>query len=270
MSLKAFEYKISLGQNFIFDAQLLDSLVAGAGIKPGDRVLEIGAGRGDLTLALHRAGAIITSFEIDQRLEPVLQDRFSNLPGIRLIMQDAMQVDLAGEMGEGPFLVVANLPYYLTTPLLVKLLHLQAHIQGIHVMVQQEAANRLFAKPGTPEYGPLAVLVQYKTNPRLVKKVPAAAFTPPPKVDSAFVSLPFVSKPPVAVADEKVFFKVVQVAFAQRRKTLVNNLMHGFSFNRAQAQALVQGAGLPPQVRGERLDLVAFAALSNQITENKQ
>lgn len=270
MDLLAFEYKISLGQNFIFDPKLLDGLVALAGIQPGDHVLEIGAGRGDLTLALARAGARIITYEIDSRLEPVLQDRLREIPHITLLMEDAMQADLASVMGEEAFHVVANLPYYLTSPLLTKLLRLNAPVISINVMVQKEAAQRVVARPGTAEYGPLAVWAQYKTEPRCARQVPAGAFTPPPKVDSVFLTMPFRKKPPAAVADEAVFAQVVQAAFALRRKTLVNNLMNGFHLSREAAQLLVETAGLPEKVRGESLNLEQFAALSNLITHKNE
>jgi len=266
--LPSFQYKISLGQNFLFDEELLNRLVDQTGVGPQDVVLEIGAGRGDLTAVLATLCRQVITIEVDERLEPVLQDRFSQTDNIRLVMGDVMQLDLGEIMRDcGPFHVVANLPYYLTSPILSLLLHAPLPIQSVNVMVQEEAAARILARPGTPEYGPLTVLAAYRGSPRATVRVPARMFTPPPKVDSVFLTIPFHKTPPVHLQDEALFHQLVQAAFQMRRKTLVNNLVHAFPINREQAQELLIQAGLPVQIRGERLSLQEFASLSNELAD---
>lgn len=265
-----FQYKISLGQNFIFDENLLNRLVEGASLPRDASVLEIGAGRGDLTAALARQAGQVVAVEIDSRLEPVLKARFEGQANVHLVMGDVMELDLQALMApHGAFHVVANLPYYLTTPILNRLLLSKLPIKSIHVMVQQEASERVLAGPGTAEYGPLAVLAAYRGMPKVAFHVPARCFTPPPKVDSVFLNMPLFDSPPVQVRDEAVFLKTIQAAFAMRRKTLANNLVKAFSLNREQAISLIQAAGLPESVRGERLNLAEFAALSNQIVNSQ-
>lgn len=264
--LKQFEYKISLGQNFIFDEALLADIVQQTGITMDDTILEIGAGRGDLSIALARQCKELVTLEIDARLETVLRSRFEEFDNISLHMVDVMKTDLAQLMeGKGPFHVVSNLPYYLTTPILNLLLHSKLPLLGIHVMVQKEAAERIFARPDTPEYGPLALAVAYKTAPREALFIPAKCFTPPPKVDSVFVTMPYHHAPPVRVEDEDLFSSVIQTAFAMRRKTLANNLAQLVKLPRQQVLDLLSHCGLPEKIRGEALDLPQFAALSNAI-----
>ena len=261
-----FLYKISLGQNFIFDVQLLHHLVDQTALEKNDTVLEIGAGRGDLTEVLSERCKQVVTLEIDPRLEPVLSSRFISRANVRLVMGDVMKEDLVELMGEyGRFHVVANLPYYLTTPILNLLFHLELPIASINVMVQQEAAQRVLAKAGTSDYGPLAVLAAYKGAPRETVLVPAAMFTPPPKVDSVFLVIPLHETPPVIVSNEPLFYQVVSAAFVMRRKTLANNLMRAFFLQREQALSCLQSAGLPALIRGERLTLHEFALLSDQI-----
>ena len=264
--LPEFQYKISLGQNFIFDARLLHHLVDQTALDQNDTVLEIGAGRGDLTEVLADRCKQVVTMEIDPRLEPVLSSRFVSRANVRVIMEDVMNADLVELMEEyGRFHVVANLPYYLTTPILNLLFHLVLPIASINVMVQQEAAQRVLAQAGTSEYGPLAVLAAYKGFPRETVLVPAAMFTPPPKVDSVFLVIPLHEVPPVKASNEPLFYQVVSAAFVMRRKTLANNLMRAFSLQRDQALSCIQSAGLPALIRGERLTLPEFASLSNQI-----
>ncbi len=262
----AFAYRLSLGQNFLFDEALQGRLADAAGVGPDDAVLEIGAGRGDLTLALARRCRQVVTLEIDPRLEPVLLDRFSGVPNVSLHLMDAMEADFASLMAaHSPFHIVANLPYYLTTPLLNRFFREALPILGVSVMVQREAAKRVLAVPGTPEYGPLAVLAAYRAAPREAVRVPARMFTPPPKVDGVFLVMPFHRRPPVTVVDEALFFRLLGVSFAMRRKTLANNLAAGFTISRDHALSMLQSCGLPVDVRGERLSLDEFAALSNEI-----
>lgn len=264
--LAQFEYKISLGQNFLFDEALLGRLADAAGVGPDDRVLEIGAGRGDLTLALARRAGEVCAVEIDGRLIPVLQERFQGMPRVRIVHGDIMALDLAQLMGaHQPFHVAANLPYYLTTPILTRLMKADLPVQSVSVMVQQEAAQRILAAPGSAEYGPLAVLAAYRGQARAALTVPARMFTPPPKVDSVFVTLPYRRGEAPRPHDEPLFFRLVCAAFAMRRKTLVNNLMPAFSLSREAAAALLQKTGLPENIRGEALGCADFIALSNTL-----
>lgn len=262
--MDSFKYKISLGQNFLFDEALIHRLLDETGLGAEDRVLEIGAGRGDLTLALSKRCEQVVTLEIDERLEPVLADQFKDHPNIRLVMGDVMTLDIPGLMaGFGAFHVVANLPYYLTTPILTLLLKLPLPILSVNVMVQQEAAVRVMAQPGSREYGPLALLAQYRGRPRETMKVPSRMFTPPPKVDSVFLTMSFFKEPPVCLGNERLFLRLISLAFAMRRKTLVNNLMPAFGLNREQAQDALIKAGIHPTARGEQVTLDEFAALSN-------
>lgn len=267
-TLKAFEYKISLGQNFILDQGLQSQLVELTRIRPGDTVLEIGSGRGDMTEALAERCKRLVSVEIDSRLEPVLRDRFSAHPHVEIVIGDIMKLDLQGLIGaRTPFHAAGNLPYYLTTPILMKFLRTGLPVMSLNVMVQKEAALRVRALPGTPEYGPLAVLAAYRGTVDAEKLVPARCFTPPPKVDSIFLAMPFHAHPPVSVNNEKVFFQLVDNAFLMRRKTLANNLMSAYAISRDRATILLHSAGLDEKVRGEKLSLADFASLSNQISE---
>ena len=263
-SLPGFQYKLSLGQNFLFDSQLLHRLIDQTGISPEDTVLEIGAGRGDLTLALAKRCRQVITIEVDSRLEPVLSERFSGIENIELVMGDVMALDLPGLMkGYPPFHVAANLPYYLTTPILNLLFRLPLPLLSVNVMVQQEAARRVLAVPGTPEYGPLALLAKYKSLPRETLKVPASVFTPPPKVDSVFLVMPFLPQPGLVPDEEEFLFHLVAAAFAMRRKTLANNLMAAFHLNRSEAAGFLLNAGLPGDIRGERLSLKEFIRLAS-------
>ncbi len=263
-----FEYKISLGQNFLFDQALLRRLVDASAVGPEDRVLEIGAGRGDLTQALAGRVQHVTAVEIDERLIPILHERFADMPQVSIVQGDIMDLDLAALMGAAtPFHVVANLPYYLTTPILTLLLKTGLPIRSISVMVQLEAAQRLTAKAGSSDYGPLAVLAAYRGEVRAAVHVPARMFTPPPKVDSVFITLPYHRERSPRPRDEEMFFRLLNVAFAMRRKTLVNNLMPAFSLSREAAAHMVTSLGLPATVRGERLSLHEFIALSDALTQ---
>lgn len=267
-SLPRFEYKISLGQNFLFDEALLRRLVDASCVSSGDRVLEIGAGRGDLTLALAERVKAVTAVEIDERLIPILQKRFYDTPQVAIVQGDIMALDLGALMGQDqPFHVVANLPYYLTTPILTLLMKSALLIRSLNVMVQQEAAERLMARPGSAEYGPLAVLAAYRGEVRAQVRVPARMFTPPPKVDSRFITLSYHREGHLKPRDEACFFRLVYAAFAMRRKTLVNNLMPVFSLSREAAAKVVTDSGLPATIRGERLNLQEFIALSDNLSQ---
>lgn len=264
--IPTFQYKIALGQNFLFDQDLLHRLVDQTQVGVEDIVLEIGAGRGDLTQALSQRCSQVIAVEVDERLEPVLKERFASTPNVTIVMGDIMDLDIATQMGEyGSFHIVANLPYYLTTPILTKLFHLNLPIKSVNVMVQKEAAQRVIAQPGTPEYGPLAVLAALRGMPKATLLVPARLFTPPPKVDSIFLVIPFFDTPEVLVEEPELFYKVLGAAFQMRRKTLANNLVSVFGMQREDANRLIIACNLDERVRGERLGLDDFARLTQEI-----
>ncbi len=256
--------KHSLGQNFLTNAALLETLIDDSGVGPEDHILEVGPGGGDMTRLLASRCKTVTAVELDRDLIPILRVVMERAENFTLIQGDILRVNIPEIMaGKSPFHVVANIPYYLTTDLMTLLLRGNLPIRSINLMVQKEAAQRVLAAPSTPEYGPLAVRAQYYTQPRLARIVEAACFTPPPKVDSAFLCMPWRERPAVSVADEARFFKVVNAAFALRRKTLCNNLISAFHLDRDQAADWLARAGLPENIRGEALDLQQFADLSN-------
>ena len=260
-----FRAKQALGQHFISDTALLDDLVSLSGIRQEDHVFEIGPGLGSLTVALAGKAKTVIAMEVDPRLIPILHVTLHGLESVKVVEGDIMTADLKRLLSPiGPFKIVANLPYYITTPLLNLLLNADLPILSISVMVQKEAAERLVATPSTSSYGPLAVLAQYKAEPQIVRMIDAAQFNPTPKCDSAFVVMPFREHPPVQV-QENIFFKLVNAAFAMRRKTLLNNLMPAFNLSRQTAAGLIQAAELNPNIRGEALSITEFARLSNLI-----
>lgn len=265
-------YKHGLGQNFIYDEALLEELVRLSGVGPEDDVLEIGPGSGSMTKYLCQAAHHVLSLELDERLLPMIRAFLSPYPNFELHQGDAMTVNLP-QLTAGlrqPFSVVANIPYYITTPLLNLLLGSGLPLKRLALMVQKEVADKILASPGQEAYGPLAVRCQYYCEPALAMEVPAACFTPVPKVDSAFVLMPLRDKPLVDVADEKTFFRVAGAAFAMRRKTMVNNLCSAFRLEREAACEALEACGLDPRVRGERLSLDEFARLSNLLAAKEE
>ncbi len=259
-----FQHKHSLGQNFLTDATLLETLVDETGVGEQDAILEVGPGAGDMTRILASRCRHITAVEIDRDLLPILRVAMEKYENFSLVQGDILRVNLPEIMAEyDAYHVVANIPYYLTTDLLNLLLSGKLPLKSINVMIQKEAAQRLLAEPSTPEYGPLSIRAQYYTQPRIARIVEAACFTPPPKVDSAFVCMPWRSQPAVQVNDEARFFRIVSAAFALRRKTLCNNLTIAFHLPREEALAWIARAGLPENIRGEALSLQQFADLAN-------
>ena len=259
-----FRHKHGLGQNFLSDVSLLESLIGETGVGPQDHILEIGPGAGDMTRLLSQHCRSVTAVEIDRDLIPILRVVMEGADNFTLVEGDVMRTDLTRIMqGKTPFQVVANIPYYLTTDLMNLLLRGDLPIKGIHVMLQKEAAERITASPSTPEYGPLAVRAQYYTVPRLARIVDRECFTPPPHVDSAFLCMPWREEPPVRVRDEKQFFRIVRASFALRRKTLCNNLISTFRLPRAAAEDWMDRAGLSADIRGEAMTLQQFADLAN-------
>ena len=262
-------YKHSLGQNFIYDEDLLAALAEASGVGAEDDVLEIGPGTGSLTKHLCDRAHRVLSLELDERLIPLLNAFMSERDNFTLIQGDVMTANL-GELTKKmrkPFAVVANIPYYITTPLITRLLSGEVPISRMALMVQKEVADKILAKPGEEGWGPLAVRCQYFCEPYQAMEVPASAFTPVPKVNSAFVVLPFRSEPAVRVRSEEDFFRITGAAFALRRKTMTNALSAVFHLERAEALELMNSAGLDEKVRGEKLTLEELAALADARTE---
>jgi len=268
--LRAFGLRASkrLGQNFLVDEGVVDGIVAAAGVKPGDTVLEIGPGIGTLTQGLAEAGARVVAVELDRRLVDVLRETLAGYDNVRVISGDILKIDLGRENLAAPFKVVANLPYYITTPIIMRLLEQRLPASVIVAMVQKEVAERMAASPGGKEYGALSVAVQYYTDPEIVFTVKPESFIPAPAVESAVIRCPVRSAPPVAVADERAFFRVVRAAFAQRRKTLVNALK-GAGLAAAEAKAVLAKAGIDGGRRGETLSLAEIAAVANNWINDK-
>lgn len=260
-------YKQGLGQNFIYDDDLLQALVDSAMLQPDEDVLEVGPGAGSLTKHLCDAAGHVTSVELDERLIPLLNAFLADKPNFTLLQGDIMSLNLAEITADfkKPFSVVANIPYYITTPLITMLLSSGLPLRQLALMVQKEVADKILAAPGDEAWCPLSIRCQYLCEPELAMDVPARCFTPAPKVDSAFVLLPLRETPAVAVQDEELFFRVVQAAFALRRKTMVNNLCATFRMERADAVAAVTAAGLDERIRGEKLTMEELAALTDAL-----
>ena len=265
-------YKQSLGQNFLYDEDLLAALAEAAGVSPGEDVLEIGPGCGSLTKHLCRAAAHVLSVELDERLIPLLKAFLAEEKNLTVIQGDIMALDLKEITKDlsSPFAVVANIPYYITTPLIQRLLTSGLNISRLALMVQKEVAEKILSAPGDDGWGPLAIRCRYMCEPYRAMEVPAACFTPPPKVDSTFIVMPVREKPAVEVKDEEMFFRVAAAAFALRRKTMVNNLCATFRAERTQAVQWMADAGLDEKVRGERLSLEELARLADVMAEGKE
>ena len=266
--LKAFGLHMSkkLGQNFLIDAGIVQGIVDAAQIHPGDHVLEIGPGIGTLTQGLAEAGADVTAVELDKKLPAVLAETLKAYDRVRIVPGDILKVDIPALMGQEPFKVVANLPYYITTPILMTLLERRLPITMMVTMVQKEVAERMTARPGSRSYGALSVAVQYYTEPEIVLNVPPRSFIPAPEVDSVVIACRVCSVPAVKVSEEKLFFRVVRAAFGQRRKTLANALRGG-GFPKEQVRAAMERAQMDPQRRGETLSLEEFGRLADAFAE---
>ncbi len=261
--LKRFGIRMSkkLGQNFLIDEHVVRSIVEAANISEGDAVLEIGPGIGTLTQGLAEAGADVTAVEIDRRLIEVLAKTLEGYENIKVVHGDILRIDIAKEVMAPRYKVVANLPYYITTPIIMGLLEAHMPVDVLVTMVQKEVAQRMVAVPGTKDYGSLSVAVQYYTKPEIMFIVPPASFIPPPAVDSAVIRCTVREKPPVEV-DERVFFRVVKAAFAQRRKTLSNTLKTT-GVPAETLKVILEKAGVDGTRRGETLSLEEFAAIAN-------
>ena len=261
-------YRQSLGQNFIYDDRLLAELTEAAGVTDSEDVLEIGPGCGSLTKHLCRAARKVISVELDERLIPLLQAFLAEEKNWHVVQGDIMTVSLREITAElqAPFAVVANIPYYITTPLIQRLLTSGLPVSRLALMVQKEVADKILSSPGEDGWGPLAIRCQYLCEPRRLAEVPAACFTPPPKVDSTFVLLPMRKEPAVQVQNEAMLFRTVNAAFALRRKTLLNALCAAFRAERTAAAGWLEAAGIDPMIRGEKVSLEGFAHLADAIS----
>lgn len=276
-----FHFQKSLGQNFLVDNNIINKIIDGAGIGPEDTVLEIGAGIGTLTRALaERAGKVVV-IELDRKLEPILNETLSGLDNIEIHWGNALKVnwdELLKDKSEGgyglggkPYKIVANLPYYITTPLMMHALESRYNLSTMVVMIQKEVAERITANPGKKDYGALTVAVNFYSVPGLVTYVPRTVFLPQPEVDSAVIRLDILTDPPVRVPDEKTFFEVVKAAFGQRRKTLANTLgKFSDTVGKAELVGMLNEAGIDPGRRGETLSLKEFATVADIIYKAKQ
>ncbi|MCD8068819.1 MAG: 16S rRNA (adenine(1518)-N(6)/adenine(1519)-N(6))-dimethyltransferase RsmA [Lachnospiraceae bacterium] len=263
------------GQNFLIDANVLEKIIAGAEIRKDDCVLEIGPGIGTMTQYLAEAAGRVAAVEIDSHLLPVLEDTLSAYNNVTVIYGDILKTDIRGIAeeynGGRPIKVAANLPYYITTPVILRLLECGAPIESITVMVQKEVADRMEAGPGSKDYGALSLAVQYYARPQILTRVSASCFLPRPTVDSSVIRLAGYEKPPVAVRDERFMFALIRAAFNQRRKTLANSLANAADLRvtREQVTDELLEMGLPAAVRGEALTLKEFAGLSDRLLFTK-
>ena len=261
---KRFDIKMSkkLGQNFLIKRGIVDEIVHAAELTPGEPVLEVGPGIGTLTQGLAQSGADVTAIELDRRLLEVLDTTLASYDNVRIIHGDVLKLDVPSIMNHKPFKVVANLPYYITTPIIMSLLESKLPIERLVVMVQKEVALRMVAKPGTKDYGALSVAVQYYTEPDIVLDVPPKSFLPAPAVTSSVIRCVLRDKPPVDVIDEKLFFRVVKAGFAQRRKTFANT-MKTTGLSKDRIEELLAKANIDGQRRGETFTLQEFANVAN-------
>ena len=268
-----FSFQKKFGQNFLIDPHVLDKIIAAAEITKDDFVLEIGPGIGTLTQYLAEAAREVVAVEIDSTLIPILEDTLSAYDNVSVINEDVLKVDLrklAEERNGGkPIKVVANLPYYITTPIIMSLFESHVPLKSLTVMVQKEVALRMQAGPGTKDYGALSLAVQYYASPYLAANVPPNCFMPRPNVGSAVIRLTRFEETPVQVKDEKLLFRLIRASFNQRRKTLQNGLVNSqeLDFTKEQVAAAIATLGVSPSVRGEALTLERFAALANALSE---
>lgn len=270
-----FAFQKKFGQNFLIDAHVLNKIIASADITKDDCVLEIGPGIGTMTQYLAEAAGKVVAVEIDRNLIPILSETLADYENVTVINEDVLKLDvakLADEYNQGrPIKVVANLPYYITTPIIMGLFEKNVPVDSITVMVQKEVADRMQVGPGTKDYGALSLAVQYYAKPEIVANVPPNCFMPRPKVGSAVIKLTRYEKPPVEVHDERLMFRLIRASFNQRRKTLVNGIKNSgdFSLGKEEIEKIFEKCGLPLNIRGEALTLEQFAMLANCIYEEK-
>ncbi|MBO4862805.1 MAG: 16S rRNA (adenine(1518)-N(6)/adenine(1519)-N(6))-dimethyltransferase RsmA [Eubacterium sp.] len=262
-----FTFRKNYGQNFLIDSHVIDKIVAAAEIDDTTEVLEIGPGIGTLTQYLAESAKSVTAVEIDDKLIPILEKTLAGYDNVRIVHGDILKQDINALFEGRRFKIVANLPYYITTPIIMSLLEDRVPADSITVMIQKEVAERMQASPGTKDYGALSLAVQYYCEPYLAANVPPNCFMPRPNVGSAVIRLAIRDNPPVEVKDEKLMFKLIRAAFNQRRKTLANAIKNfeGLSYSREEVETALTEIGLDVRVRGEALSLEEFAALSNKL-----
>lgn len=268
-----FSIQKKYGQNFLIDEHVLNKIIAAAELSKDDYVIEIGPGIGTMTERMAPECRHVTAIEIDKELIPILSETLSGFDNVDIINEDVLNVDLNKLIAERndnkPVKVVANLPYYITTPIIMSLLENKIPIDTITVMVQKEVADRMMVGPGTKDYGALSLAVQYYAKPYIVANVPMNCFIPRPNVASAVIRLTCHKEPPVTVKDEKLMFNLIRASFNQRRKTLINGISNfsGLSFTKEQVAMALNSIGLSENIRGEALDLEKFAKLSDALLE---
>ena len=271
-----FSFKKSLGQNFLIDPNILRNIVSHANLTEESGAIEVGPGIGALTEHLARAAKKVVSFEIDQRLLPVLEDTLSPYDNVKIVHSDILKADVVKVIEEempgiNDIMVVANLPHYVTTPILMKLINDRLPIRGFVVMMQKEVADRITAKPGTKEYGSLSIAIQYYCTAEVAMIVPKTVFMPQPNVDSAVIRLIKHDKPPVTVISEDFLFEVTRTSFAQRRKTILNNLQAGLQDGKKKKEMIIaalEASGIEPTRRGETLTIEEFGRLADALHPN--
>lgn len=271
-----FVFQKRFGQNFLIDPHVLEKIIQSARITKEDYVLEIGPGIGTMTQYLAEAAGKVRAVEIDTALIPILEETLKDYSNVSILQGDILKVDvnqMVEEENEGkPIKVVANLPYYITTPIIMGLFEKKIPLQSITIMVQKEVAQRMQTGPGSKDYGALSLAVQYYAKPEIVANVPPNCFIPRPKVGSAVIRLESHPKPPVEVSDEALMFRLIRASFSQRRKTLVNSLKNSqnLSLSREEIEEALNKCGIPLTIRGEALGLEEFARLSNYIKESQK
>ena len=265
--LKSFNIHMSkrLGQNFLIDENIVRGIVAAADLEPGEKVLEVGPGIGTLTQGLAEAGADVVAVELDKKLPAVLAQTLAGYKNVRIVPGDILKVNIPEITDNVPFKVVANLPYYITTPIIMALLEQHLPISRLVTMVQKEVALRMIAEPGKKDYGALSVAVQYYTRPKIALDVPPKSFLPAPEVDTVVICCEVRDTPPVDVLEEKMFFRVVKAAFGQRRKTL-NNALKSMGLEKEAVKTILEQSAIDGVRRGETLSLEEFAKIANAIT----
>ncbi len=270
-----FAFQKKFGQNFLIDEHVINKIIKAAEITKDDMVLEIGPGIGTMTQYLAESADRIVAVEIDKNLIPILEETLAEYDNVRLINDDVLKVDInklvEEENGGRPVKVVANLPYYITTPIIMGLFESHVPLHSLTVMVQKEVAERMQAKPGTKDYGALSLAVQYYAKPYIAANVPPNCFIPRPNVGSAVIKLTGYEEKPVKVNDEKLMFNLIRAAFNQRRKTLQNAIANSsdLGFTKAEVEKSLEKMNLPADIRGERLSLAEFAMLSDIISQDK-
>lgn len=269
LSRHGFTFSKSLGQNFLINPSVCPKMALESGAAAGKGAIEIGPGIGVLTCELARLADKVVAVELDKRLLPVLDETLAEFDNVKIVNGDAMKIDfnklINDEFGNIPVSICANLPYYITSPIIMRLLESKLPVSSITVMVQKEAAQRICAKPGTRQSSSITVAVNYYAEPEMLFGVSSGSFMPAPKVDSAVIRLNIRKTPPVDVKDERIFFKTVQAAFAQRRKTLSNSLSSGLGLEKSKIIDILNSINIPANSRAEQLTVEQFAAVSNAL-----